>query len=360
MTTYDDRDLADDELAAALGELALLDRHPRCRAGARSDRRSRRPPPPPPRRDDGRRCRRGRARGDGGGDGRRPSVRPHPGDSRSGAPASSTPDPVVTAVVDPTVPATTTTDVVVDPTVPPATSPMPPPAPTPARYDSTGGSISVRIAGGVLVIDGEPRPAPGWSVRVDDDGPTRVRVRFERDDRRSEIRIDLVDGRLRAAHHGRVTQPTGRRRRVPVVTTTRRSPLMPDRRVTITIGALAGGLAVLGAGITATTAVDRSAFDRPRPVLHEDAGDATTTFEVLIPLTTASTTSAPTPTTSATSAATIPAAAATTRPDQRHDRHDGRRIDHTVGHRAVDDRRPRGRRPRWPRRRRRRWRSRRR
>ena len=100
---------------------------------------------------------------------------------------------------------------------------------------------------------------------------------------------------------------------------------MPDRRRRIAIGALAGGLAVLGAGITATKAVDRSAFDRPRPVVHEDAADATTTtFEVLIPLTTASTTSAPTPTTSAptstpatasttaTSAATIPSAAAST------------------------------------------------
>ena len=199
MTTYDDRDLADDELAAALGELArsltgtldveqALDRTVvRVRA------------------------RRGRrlvattaaaatvvglvamaaATGDG-----RPSVRTPATAPVASSPAPSTPEPVRTAVVDPIVPATTATAVVADPTVPPAASPVPTPAPTPARYDSTGGSISVRMDGGVLAIDGEPRPAPGWSVRVDDDGPTRVRVRFERDDRRSEIRIDLVDGRL--------------------------------------------------------------------------------------------------------------------------------------------------------------------
>ena len=39
-------------------------------------------------------------------------------------------------------------------------------------------------------------PAPGWSYRVDDDGPTRVRVRFERDGQRSEIRVDLEGGGL--------------------------------------------------------------------------------------------------------------------------------------------------------------------
>ena len=129
------------------------------------------------------------------GDGR-PSVRTPATAPVASSPAPSTPEPVRTAVVDPIVPATTATAVVADPTVPPAASPVPTPAPTPARYDSTGGSISVRMDGGVLAIDGEPRPTPGWSVRVDDDGPTRVRVRFERDDRRSEIRIDLVDGRL--------------------------------------------------------------------------------------------------------------------------------------------------------------------
>ena len=200
MTTYDDRDLADDELAAALGELArsltgtldvdqALDRT----RGSRS-----RPSRSPPRRDSGRRRHRGRARSDGGGDGGRPSVRPHPGDRPRG---------VVAGAVDAGARAHGggRSDRAGDdgdrrgrrsrPCRPPRRR-CRHPRPTPARYDSTGGSISVRMDGGVLAIDGEPRPTPGWSVRVDDDGPTRVRVRFERDDRRSEIRIDLVDGRL--------------------------------------------------------------------------------------------------------------------------------------------------------------------
>ena len=41
-----------------------------------------------------------------------------------------------------------------------------------------------------------PTPSPGFTPSVDDNGPDRVRVRFERDDQRTEIRVDLEDGRL--------------------------------------------------------------------------------------------------------------------------------------------------------------------
>ena len=73
----------------------------------------------------------------------------------------------------------------------PATAP-----PVTRTFTSRGGSIVVRHDGGTIVLDGDPSPSSGWTYRVDDDGPTRVRVRFETDDGRSEIRIDLEDGEL--------------------------------------------------------------------------------------------------------------------------------------------------------------------
>ena len=71
--------------------------------------------------------------------------------------------------------------------------------PLPAADDgptsSIGGSITVRVADGQISLVGDRRtPTAGWSTRIDDNGPDRVRVRFELDDRRSEIRVDLIDG----------------------------------------------------------------------------------------------------------------------------------------------------------------------
>jgi hypothetical protein len=105
-------------------------------------------------------------------------------------------------------PATTTR--VTETPVPPTVSTLPPtasvatttvpapsvPAPTVRTFESSGGSIRVRHAADRIALDGDPVPGAGWSARVDDDGPARVRVRFERGGDRSEIRVDLVDGQL--------------------------------------------------------------------------------------------------------------------------------------------------------------------
>jgi hypothetical protein len=65
-----------------------------------------------------------------------------------------------------------------------------------SSYEGIGGSITVRLSGGTVTLASAPTPSPGFTVRVDDDGPDRVRVRFERDDERTEIRVELEDGRL--------------------------------------------------------------------------------------------------------------------------------------------------------------------
>jgi hypothetical protein len=104
-------------------------------------------------------------------------------------PPVTSPEPTATTVPSPTVtaPATTATS-----TTTATTAAVPPTSTYP--YTSVGGSIVVRLRDGGIALDGTPAPAPGWLVRIDEDGPDRVRVRFELDDRRSEIRVDLDDG----------------------------------------------------------------------------------------------------------------------------------------------------------------------
>lgn len=80
-------------------------------------------------------------------------------------------------------------------TVEPATT-APPGALSTTPYVSAGGAISVRLGAGQISLDGDPVPNSGWSAQINDDGPTRVRVRFERGDERSEIRVDLEAGLL--------------------------------------------------------------------------------------------------------------------------------------------------------------------
>ena len=65
-----------------------------------------------------------------------------------------------------------------------------------AEYDSLGGSITVEQVGSTIRLVGEPEPFGGYSVEVEDDGPDRVRVRFESGERRSRITVELVDGTL--------------------------------------------------------------------------------------------------------------------------------------------------------------------
>jgi hypothetical protein len=82
--------------------------------------------------------------------------------------------------------ATTTTDATAGPAVPAVTQP----------YESVGGSITVRLADGRIALVGDPEPAAGFTAHVYDNGPDRVRVRFESATDDAEIRVDLVNGRL--------------------------------------------------------------------------------------------------------------------------------------------------------------------
>jgi hypothetical protein len=78
----------------------------------------------------------------------------------------------------------------------PVTSVPPTAAPGVTAFSSNGGSIEVRLADGQISLAADPVPVSGWSVRVDEDGPDRVRVRFENGSQRSEIRVELVGGTL--------------------------------------------------------------------------------------------------------------------------------------------------------------------
>lgn len=54
---------------------------------------------------------------------------------------------------------------------------------------SGGGAVTVRVAPSVVEFVSAV-PAPGFTVEVDDDGPTRVRVEFESETERYEVRIE--------------------------------------------------------------------------------------------------------------------------------------------------------------------------
>jgi hypothetical protein len=116
-------------------------------------------------------------------------------------PAATPPIPSSSAVAPASVPATTTTDTAASTTAPTTTALATTAPPTSAAstitpFTSVGGSIEVRLADGRIDLAGDPVASDGWTVRIDDNGPTRVRVRFEDGSRRSEIRIDLEGGSL--------------------------------------------------------------------------------------------------------------------------------------------------------------------
>ena len=73
---------------------------------------------------------------------------------------------------------------------------MPVPDVETRTFAGAGGSVTVRRDGGTVVLAGDPEPATGYTARIDDDGPDRVRVRFERDSERTEIRVEVEGGRL--------------------------------------------------------------------------------------------------------------------------------------------------------------------
>lgn len=93
---------------------------------------------------------------------------------------------------------------------PPTAAPPPSPQPSPATTDpappppttvstsslsSVGGSITVRLEGGVLELVSVD-PASGFVVDQTNTSPDRVEVRFRADTHESRIEVTLVDGQM--------------------------------------------------------------------------------------------------------------------------------------------------------------------
>jgi hypothetical protein len=58
-----------------------------------------------------------------------------------------------------------------------------------------GGTVTVNVgSNGVTYLSAVPRP--GFAVEIDDPGPPRVRVEFESDEARVEVRAEVRDGEL--------------------------------------------------------------------------------------------------------------------------------------------------------------------
>lgn len=68
-------------------------------------------------------------------------------------------------------------------------------APVTRTFSSTGGSITVRLAGGALSLVGSS-PADGYTAEVEDDRPDRVRVRFRGESRSTRIEVRLVGSEM--------------------------------------------------------------------------------------------------------------------------------------------------------------------
>ena len=110
----------------------------------------------------------------------------------------ATPPPPVVTTVPPasTTPAPST--VTASPTTVIGTvTPTPPTTVTFGRragFGSLGGGITVEKVGDRIRLVGQPEPAEGYAFEVEDNGPNRVRVRFDNGERRSRITVELVDG----------------------------------------------------------------------------------------------------------------------------------------------------------------------
>jgi hypothetical protein len=61
--------------------------------------------------------------------------------------------------------------------------------------NSAGGTVIIRHRPGVVELQAAT-PASGFSVEVDDSGPTRVRVEFESDDADIRVEARWQDGEL--------------------------------------------------------------------------------------------------------------------------------------------------------------------
>jgi hypothetical protein len=73
-----------------------------------------------------------------------------------------------------------------------AGSPVATAAPVQHVYSSAGGSVTVRIDGGLSIV--ATVPAAGYRAELHDTGPARIEVRFTKDGVEWRVRVDLVDG----------------------------------------------------------------------------------------------------------------------------------------------------------------------
>ena len=130
-----------------------------------------------------------------------------------------------------------------------------------SRTRSAGGSIEVEVSPSGLRLVGQPEPAAGYTVEVEDDRPDRVRVRFESGDRRSRITVELVDGQPAPRDRGELTQPSGLLQRVNRM----RPPTDWIRRHALPLAVLVGVAAFAGAGLTMAGSRRRRAAANARP-----------------------------------------------------------------------------------------------
>jgi hypothetical protein len=66
---------------------------------------------------------------------------------------------------------------------------------TTKTYQLTGGSVTISFAPGVVNFKAAV-PQSGYSTEVEDVGPDRVRVEFDKDDSHSKFRAEWVSGEL--------------------------------------------------------------------------------------------------------------------------------------------------------------------
>ncbi len=114
-----------------------------------------------------------------------------PTTTSSSASSSTTTTSTTSTTSGPAAPTTTTTA----PAATTTSAPAPAPAPAPQAYSLVGGRVVVVAeAGQVRLVSASPNP--GFSMEVAASGPDEVRVRFDGEDHRSELRARWQGGRL--------------------------------------------------------------------------------------------------------------------------------------------------------------------
>ncbi len=91
---------------------------------------------------------------------------------------------------------TTTTSAATTTTRPPTTTTAPPPKPITTTYNLVGGSVTITAASPNVSLVGAV-PSSGFTVKVENAGPSEVRVEFDSESWESEFSAKWDDGELR-------------------------------------------------------------------------------------------------------------------------------------------------------------------